>query len=387
MPDFTQIPLHYITFLTLLPIVGSMIYVLTKKIQHKKVAAFISILLCGSALILNEILVFFRASDMDVHNWLLFAQILFSVTIPPQVYMFFSGQVGRKLNNGTTIALWSVILLLLIPCIGIELRPFAEPTEAYHSLRPMTISVFKAGRHVYEMSMGSLIVLVQGLITMIRVPALMKQLHKYELHFSKTVKNFFIWWIGAMIFIIYSSIIPMEMLEQPLYFGITYGFYAVVVSSIFISMGRHLDLEALVTAEEEHVHLDKFIDENHELADRARRLFLENQLYLQPNLTIDEVVGMLGTNRTYFTRMMRIEFGMSFTEYINNERINKSKQMLLDTTWSLDVIAEKCALGEASSFCRVFKRVTGSTPDTWRKDKKGHHHSKKETVSEENETK
>lgn len=47
----------------------------------------------------------------------------------------------------------------------------------------------------------------------------------------------------------------------------------------------------------------------------------DEQLYLQPGLTLSELAQQLGTNRTMLSRMVNEETGMPFAEFINRKRI------------------------------------------------------------------
>ncbi len=91
-----------------------------------------------------------------------------------------------------------------------------------------------------------------------------------------------------------------------------------------------------------------------------------DKVFLQPDIHIEDVAKMLCTNRTYVSRMMREEYGISFIEYVNIARIQYSQQLLYSTNdITLDMVAEKSGFQSTSNYCRTFKRYIGSTPLNW----------------------
>lgn len=98
--------------------------------------------------------------------------------------------------------------------------------------------------------------------------------------------------------------------------------------------------------------------------DRA----MENKKYLEPKLTLSSLAHDLGSNRTYLSDLIHIQYKMSFTQYINGLRIEEAKRLLelrpvelVDEDGYLFIKNVYNHLGYncATSFYRNFKRVTG----------------------------
>lgn len=355
--------------LTLIPCAIVVPWAIIKKIKDKEYAEAVVLAVCAAALMLNG-----ATTGRMMHNFhvpiLLFASnMIVSCTILPQTYMYFNKKIGNTWSNKATISLWLVLLFLLLPNICIELQvSMPAHTHYMHDKIPLHyISIYDEGKSIYTMSLGSLIVLLQAIIIITQVPKIARTLKKYELRLTSKIRWFLFWWFFALIFIAYATLLPLERLQEPTIRWGYYIIYSITVTIVYWMLAHDYDANPIISSEEEEVLVDSYIKANQNLAAKARRLFIEEKLFLQPGIVIDDVVTMLGTNRTYFTRMMRAEFGMSFNEYIANERVVYAQRKMLNTYFTIDEIASMCGFTDASSFCRVFKRITGTSPDVWRK--------------------
>lgn len=356
---------------TLIPAVIAIIVAIVFKLYKKDWKNVIFLVIAGVTLLANGYAVYHMIRDEDVPMWLLLTQLLLSPMVVPQAYYYFCRLMGTKGSRGVSIAIWSLLIFLFVPSLCIDIHPFAEPTLC-EPLRLMHFNIFNHGVLIYSISIPSVIILLQAIITIVRIPVVTKAIRTYELKFSVYGKLFILWWGLAICFCVVSSLIEMEQLRQPTNSWIYFCAYSFLITFIFGSIALGLDLHPIQTTEddEEVKNIDAFIEANRELAERARRLFMEEKLYLRPGLVTDDVVAMLGTNRTYFTRMMRAEFNMSFNEYVTSERISYSKQLLAGTDKTLEEVALDSGFSNASAYCRVFKRLTSTTPDSWRKENK-----------------
>jgi AraC-like DNA-binding protein len=100
------------------------------------------------------------------------------------------------------------------------------------------------------------------------------------------------------------------------------------------------------------------------LFTEIQQLMEKEKFYLKPGITISDVSTALGTNDKYISLSVNKFARMNFNHYINTLRIQEAKKKLLDTTAgsSIQDIAFACGFGNASSFIRVFKQITGLTP-------------------------
>jgi len=117
--------------------------------------------------------------------------------------------------------------------------------------------------------------------------------------------------------------------------------------------------------------LDNNIKDSDSNEQKLYSLFLEIQqlmenenFFLRPGLTISDLSTALGSNDKYISLSINKFARMNFNHYINTLRIQEAKKLLLGTNTesSIQDIAITCGFGNASSFIRVFKQVTGLTP-------------------------
>ncbi len=92
----------------------------------------------------------------------------------------------------------------------------------------------------------------------------------------------------------------------------------------------------------------------------------DEQAFLDPGITLDQVAEHLRTNRTYISMIMNKEFGKSFREAINHCRIDYAKQYILEhRDAKLEEVADASGFTSGSQFSRKFKEVEGVTPINW----------------------
>lgn len=103
------------------------------------------------------------------------------------------------------------------------------------------------------------------------------------------------------------------------------------------------------------------------LADDFSEFIITKQNFLNPTITIDEVASELSTNRTYVSKLVNIEYGMPFRDYINSLRLDYAKKLITDEPdASMDYYAAKSGFQSATQFIRKFKDLEHVTPAVWR---------------------
>ena len=102
------------------------------------------------------------------------------------------------------------------------------------------------------------------------------------------------------------------------------------------------------------------------LMTRFQSLMLNEQLFLQPSLSLADVAERLHTNKTYVSKMVNNTYNLGFPELLNTLRIDYAQQYLLSHKDARqDDIAKACGFLSASSFNNIFKKITGVTPKVW----------------------
>jgi len=84
--------------------------------------------------------------------------------------------------------------------------------------------------------------------------------------------------------------------------------------------------------------------------------------YADQNLYTTELAEMSGIGETYYRNIFIAVFNTPPTKYIRQYRVDKAKELLVNTSASVEEIAEKVGFANSSYFCKVFKSLTGITP-------------------------
>lgn len=106
-----------------------------------------------------------------------------------------------------------------------------------------------------------------------------------------------------------------------------------------------------------------------ELKGQLLKLFEKENIFKNPELRITDVALLLGSNRTYISRIVNEEFNTNFCDLVNSYRVDYAEKKLVapDTKdLSLSAIAEQSGFLSESSFYRVFKDKKGISPGTFR---------------------
>ena len=93
------------------------------------------------------------------------------------------------------------------------------------------------------------------------------------------------------------------------------------------------------------------------LTARIEELVRKEKIYLQPNLKLEDLAGMMHTNRTYIYQAINQQMGVSFNEFINRRRIDYA-QRLMGRQPNLPIIdvAFQSGFASLSSFYRNLKK-------------------------------
>ncbi|WP_239617904.1 response regulator [Cohnella mopanensis] len=103
----------------------------------------------------------------------------------------------------------------------------------------------------------------------------------------------------------------------------------------------------------------------------ASAIIAKVQTYIQDNLqkelNRDDIAHSVFRNPAYISRLFRKETGVSLTDYITQTRIEKAKRQLAETNDKISNIAEGLSYVHFSYFAKLFKKVTGLSPQEYRK--------------------
>lgn len=101
--------------------------------------------------------------------------------------------------------------------------------------------------------------------------------------------------------------------------------------------------------------------------ERLRFITQYIQENLNRNLTVDELSEKACMSKPHFFRCFKHTFGMSPVEFINQQRIEMAKDLMLNSRKSLTEICYETGFNNTSYFSRLFKRYENVSPSRFRK--------------------
>ncbi|MBI3527494.1 MAG: helix-turn-helix transcriptional regulator [Betaproteobacteria bacterium] len=87
---------------------------------------------------------------------------------------------------------------------------------------------------------------------------------------------------------------------------------------------------------------------------------------LAGDLRLENIAGAAGQSVFHFSRTFRNTTGLAPHRYLPQARIERVKALLLESDRSLAAIAEESGFSDQSHMSKVFRRLTGATPKTFR---------------------
>jgi len=104
--------------------------------------------------------------------------------------------------------------------------------------------------------------------------------------------------------------------------------------------------------------------EEHRLLKRAK-LYIEDNL--SSSLRIEYVSQELGISSRHLSRLFHSQLGQTFVHYVQERRVQKAKDWLLNSDIAIKDIAERAGFESVHYFTRVFTRKLGVAPAKFRK--------------------
>lgn len=106
---------------------------------------------------------------------------------------------------------------------------------------------------------------------------------------------------------------------------------------------------------------------NHQLIRSVRQYVSEH--YNDPDLSHAHLESEFGLSASYLSRLFKEEFGVKFIDYLTETRIERAIVLLRQfPDKTIQAIAEQVGYLHGITFIRAFKKVTGSTPGSFRKN-------------------
>lgn len=96
-----------------------------------------------------------------------------------------------------------------------------------------------------------------------------------------------------------------------------------------------------------------------------------NAHYCECTLCLDEIAKKFNVTPKHLSKKIKSSLGVNFSDFLAQTRIEKAKQLILESDNSLNEIYLKIGFTNRNTFIRNFKTVVGFTPSEYKKQKRG----------------
>jgi len=140
-------------------------------------------------------------------------------------------------------------------------------------------------------------------------------------------------------------------------------------SKVTVLYTKSLLMQILIKAYEEYtsegtlINASRSIQLNHTRVTAAR-VYIDNNP--RKWFTLAELASYSGLSRNFFCRIFRDIIGVTPVEYINRQKINAAKKLLIETNYSIKAIAYELGFENDTYFYSMFKNKAGLTPTDYR---------------------
>ena len=89
--------------------------------------------------------------------------------------------------------------------------------------------------------------------------------------------------------------------------------------------------------------------------------------YADSELNLQLLAQRLNISQSYLGRQFHEYTGKTVTEYLNDIRMEKAKELLRNTDWNNEIVSEKLGYASSGYFIKLFKKTFSMTPREFRK--------------------
>jgi len=197
---------------------------------------------------------------------------------------------------------------------------------------------------------------------------------KLDNFFSEETAKRLKWTSGAFLWLFLGGLFSFMSLFLDLWFSL---FFTVFYTFFYLYFSIHylnyvtlfLDMEPAFSLPDDIQSKEKNGNRSFEQMEKAIDQWEKEKFFTEPGITIEQVATQLRSNRTYLSTHMNLHRKMTFKEWINHLRIEEAKSLLRrHPEMPVSQIGAMVGLPDKSNFGRQFTRLTGKSPQAWRKD-------------------
>ncbi len=315
-----------------------------------------------------------------------FCFVLGATTLYSILWAYFKGSLwGNLIFGGFKTLFLAPILYLYIIVLPQQGKIFR--TITLHLAAPLLLSTvytlikfgFSTFFHTNYVFIAQLFLFLNIALFVVYIVLLIK--NRYRLHgiLPSLKKKYFIFFFALMgYFLITYTIhfVSVYFVEQ------TERFYVILNSYILFPFTFLVYFATIIFAISENNQLKNFfipkspfldkelVEKEQEIKSLVTQRIIGEKLFKTQHLTAKEAAQTLGVHKNALIAYIRLHYQQSFNEYINALRIEEFKKIYLENdlpNFSISGVAYEVGFKSKTTFYRIFKEKTGSTPGAFTK--------------------
>jgi len=121
-----------------------------------------------------------------------------------------------------------------------------------------------------------------------------------------------------------------------------------------------------------NLFITKFIQVLHKKnLGKYREEIIKIKYYITNNLDkaidIPTAANYVNMSESYFSHIFKKDVGISFIDYVNNEKIEKAKELISLNNYKIYEVSDKLGFQNATYFTMLFKKISGLSPSDYKK--------------------
>lgn len=105
------------------------------------------------------------------------------------------------------------------------------------------------------------------------------------------------------------------------------------------------------------------------MSPTVRKVILYIDDDVSRELSLSVIAEHFNLSSAYLSAIFKKETGKNLTDFVNERRVSRAKLLLRTTSLQIQTIAQHCGFFDVHYFSRVFKKIVGKTPKTYRIEK------------------
>lgn len=139
-----------------------------------------------------------------------------------------------------------------------------------------------------------------------------------------------------------------------------------LITGLFIQL---LDLLVTFSVSNDYMHSTDLTPSSNNLSEtKIYEITSHIHRHYKDNISLDQLAKVFYISPHYLSRMFKKLTGFTLVQYIQETRIKRAQELLLDTDMKIVDIIDQCGFGSISQFNRVFNNLVQCSPSQYRKN-------------------